>query len=625
MKRPRREGGGGEVALMAVITKAMGAFLVLVVIMLPDYVYVAVHGKSDASAQQMLDAAVQEAKQLEQALGGGAATVRDFPAMQQTMRDVGQKLAALKDEVASLSHKLGQADAEIERLRLDAAGREAKQIEQALDSGNVTPQELATMRKKLQDIDQKLASLRDEDASLRDRLDADEAAIEQMKKEREDLSGENDALKARVKQLIDQAADLKDQAAQLTKQIEKLKTRPLKAAIVSLSWSGCYGAEVALYVQWKVGDNSSPTPSRTEGTEFTSSVDNSLSLRPEFGYDFGAVWWSTSDQELDQRLTVWARLLNPIYTSHSIARTCEIEWVATSSAGNLVGTHLDLTDEEPIKILSTVDIHADGRVEKVERNEEDVRKLDEAAYSGPCTDLLCAFTSSRQDPVSEDVARPLFLQYVKRYVDAGDAAEPLFHAIASGAISVDDGYRWLNVFPWLDSANVAASSPEDVAALRQALERKKTPAIFAEAVLQKVRDNRVSARGLAAVVSKLAAFQAPAPAVPAPNPSPAATAPATPAENRARLAKLAAQSVREGDLTEAQADAILAAVDRKTKPSDAEIDKRVSDLKLPFALAELLREMIRSGDLDINLLPSTWPVFPAAPHPFERDVGRWRN
>jgi polyhydroxyalkanoate synthesis regulator phasin len=123
----------------------------------------------------------------------------------------------------------------------------------------------------------------------------------------------------------------------------------------------------------------------------------------------------------------------------------------------------------------------------------------------------------------------------------------------------------------------------------------------------------------------LAAFQAPAPAVPAPNPSPAATAPATPAENRARLAKLAAQSVREGDLTEAQADAILAAVDRKTKPSDAEIDKRVSDLKLPFALAELLREMIRSGDLDINLLPSTWPVFPAAPHPFERDVGRWRN
>ena len=35
MKRPRREVGGGEVALMAVITKAMGAFLVLVVIMLP--------------------------------------------------------------------------------------------------------------------------------------------------------------------------------------------------------------------------------------------------------------------------------------------------------------------------------------------------------------------------------------------------------------------------------------------------------------------------------------------------------------------------------------------------------------------------------------------------------------
>ena len=396
MKRPRREGGGGEVALMAVITKAMGAFLVLVVIMLPDYVYVVLHGKSDSAAQQMLDAAAREAKQLELALAGDAATARDFPAMRQTMRDVDQKLAALKDEVASLSHKLGQADAEIGRLRLDAVGREAKQVEQALDSGNVTPQELAAMRQKLEDINQKLATLRDEDAGLRDRLDADDAAIEQLKKEREALSGENDALKAKIAQLSDQAAELKDQAAQLRDQVEKLKSRPLKATVVTLSWSGCYGAEIALYVQSKVGDRTSPPPSRIDEKEIFWPGDDTIMLRPSFASDFGTVWWSTTDQDLNQRLTIWAKLLNPVYTPNSLARKCKISWVATSSTGNLTGNSWVLTDERPIKIIDTVDVRADGAVERVETKEDDDRKFGEAAYAGSCSALLCPFASFLQ-------------------------------------------------------------------------------------------------------------------------------------------------------------------------------------------------------------------------------------
>src|SRR4029077_924893 len=83
VKRPRREGGGGEVALMAVITKAMGAFLVLVVIMLPDYVYVVQNGKQGASAQQALADASQEAKQLEQALNAADVTPQGLVAMRQ--------------------------------------------------------------------------------------------------------------------------------------------------------------------------------------------------------------------------------------------------------------------------------------------------------------------------------------------------------------------------------------------------------------------------------------------------------------------------------------------------------------------------------------------------------------
>ena len=322
MKRPRREGGGGEVALMAVITKAMGAFLVLVVIMLPDYVYVVVHGKSDATAQRLLDDAAHKAKQLEKALAGGSAAEKNVPAMRQAMQDVDKNLAALKDEITSLNHKLGQADAEIQRLRLDAAGRAAKQMEQALDSGAVTPQEMAAMRQKLRDIDEKLATLRADDASLRSRLDEEDAAINQLKKQRDRLDAENDALKAQVKQLDDENAELKDQAAQMRDQIEKLKTHPLKATLVTLSWKGCYGAEVALYVQWKIGDRLSRPPSRTLGSGITGPDDMTVRLAPAFTRDFGSVWWSTSDQDIEQRLIVWAKLLNPVYTPHAVTRSC---------------------------------------------------------------------------------------------------------------------------------------------------------------------------------------------------------------------------------------------------------------------------------------------------------------
>jgi hypothetical protein len=86
-------------------------------------------------------------------------------------------------------------------------------------------------------------------------------------------------------------------------------------------------------------------------------------------------------------------------------------------------------------------------------------------------------------------------------------------------------------------------------------------------------------------------------------PSPASS----PSATNDLLEQLVAKSVADGTLTRAQSDAILAARNRSLKPSDAEVDKRLEDARLPTALAELLKKLIKSGDFDLNALPTATP------------------
>ncbi len=365
MKRPRREGGGGEVALMAVITKAMGAFLVLVVIMLPDYVYVVQNGKQGASAQQALADASQEAKQLEQALNAADVTPQGLVAMRQKLQDLEQKLAAVKDEVASLSGKLGQADAEIGRLTaidvaenakqessaqqaLAAASREAKQLEQALNAADATPGGLAAMRQKLQDLERMLATLKDEVSSLSGQLRQADLSIERLKKLNEDLKA--------------QAEDFKDQIAKLKAEAVTLKNRPLAATVATLSWSGCYGAHIKLFVQAKVGDTDKPPIDRTSRAAVQYSGDRTGQFQVDFATAAGSDWWTLTDIEAYQRFTLWAKIVNPVNTAKSKPRSCELYWtIETSrSEGQASGGHI--SDAHPIQLLEVDDLNAKGEL-----------------------------------------------------------------------------------------------------------------------------------------------------------------------------------------------------------------------------------------------------------------------
>lgn len=140
MKRPRREAGGGEVALMAVITKAMGAFLILVVIMLPHYVLSVSSSKTADQAQERAEKASKEVDEIADRLKKGRLTDEEIDELLRKIEALKKELAALHDEIAQLKNELNQALAEVERL---------KKTNQELE------EEIARLKKELEELKQK--------------------------------------------------------------------------------------------------------------------------------------------------------------------------------------------------------------------------------------------------------------------------------------------------------------------------------------------------------------------------------------------------------------------------------------------------------------------------------------
>jgi archaellum component FlaC len=622
VKRPRREGGGGEVALMAVITKAMGAFLVLVVIMLPDYIYVVQHGTQGSGAQQILDAASQQVKQLEQALNGAAGPPKDLGAMRKNLQDLEQKLAALKDEIASLSRRLGQADAEIGRLTtidvppgskqderarqaVDAASQAVKRLEQALGAANATPQDRAAIRQTLQDLEQKLAASKDEIASLADKLQQAAMVIARLKERNADLKT--------------QASRLQDQIAKLKADEDILKKRPLSATVVTLAWSGCYGADIELYVQVKVGDRSAPAVDRmlTNPKNFFPQDHAGTHFQPGFSTDIGTAWWTLTDIDAGQRFTIWAKLLNPFYGAHSMPRVCNTNVTITTSTGKAFSNHSFLKDNFPVRLLYIYDVDAASELSVdswMKLTDSEFSTLSEAPFKQPCEGLLCLFDRYTSAPRPDAEIKPRFIEYVRDNYDIeDDVIGAVFDRMASGEMSVNDGYRWLGLFPRTKASKVAPSAPEDLAALRRGLKQKGAPELLTDALIKRVEASLEPAGVLASTLEAMPAFTAPTPPdTSAPTAAPAQNLTGTPAAVRDRLVALASQSVKNGELTQAQSDAILAAASHSSKPSDAEINKRLDAAHLPPAVAELLKHLIESGDFDINALPTTTSPTPSS-------------
>lgn len=126
MKRPRRSdpSAGSEIAMMAVITKAMGAFLVLVVLLMPYYVVNINIEALTKNVQEKMDKVqsqssetLKNVKEALQRAGKGRLTDREIDELQAQIKQLETDLAEARAEVESLNSKVKQQASQIARLQ----------------------------------------------------------------------------------------------------------------------------------------------------------------------------------------------------------------------------------------------------------------------------------------------------------------------------------------------------------------------------------------------------------------------------------------------------------------------------------------------------------------------------
>ena len=174
MRRRHRETGGGEVAMMAVITKAMGAFLVLMIMLLPYYT-------GDTQSQQTVDDTghrIDEAKAgLEDAvdrLKKGRLTDAEIDEVLKRLQRAHDELTEAQSLIAQLRIKVDQAASQINRLEQQNAALQAQVA--ALQN------QAAQLQAEIEKLKQEIARLRAVDTeALQARIRELEAEIARLR------------------------------------------------------------------------------------------------------------------------------------------------------------------------------------------------------------------------------------------------------------------------------------------------------------------------------------------------------------------------------------------------------------------------------------------------------------
>jgi uncharacterized membrane protein len=143
MRHVRRDtAGGGEIAMMAVITKAMGAFLVIMILLLPYYTSDPVAQRTADKATEHVDQAKQQLKQAQDTLGKGRLTDEEIDELlrkiEEALRQLDEALLnirELKAQVDDLSARMNRLESEVEaqRREIEAQRQEIAELKEEIE------------------------------------------------------------------------------------------------------------------------------------------------------------------------------------------------------------------------------------------------------------------------------------------------------------------------------------------------------------------------------------------------------------------------------------------------------------------------------------------------------------
>jgi uncharacterized membrane protein len=143
MRRVRRDtAGGGEIAMMAVITKAMGAFLVIMILLLPYYTSEPVAQRTAEQATEQVEQAKQQLQQAQEALKRGRLTDEEIEELLKKLEEALRQLEEallyirqLKIEVDQLTAQVNRLEREVEaqRREIEAQRREIAELKEEIE------------------------------------------------------------------------------------------------------------------------------------------------------------------------------------------------------------------------------------------------------------------------------------------------------------------------------------------------------------------------------------------------------------------------------------------------------------------------------------------------------------
>jgi|GEM_PF-6236217 len=255
MRRPHRTIETFDISLMAVVTKAMGAFLVLMLLLLPYYTP---DSTEDDAAEllrqlQLLDAKLDE---VHQQLGDPSKTVEE---LRQELDEITGTSALRAEVLAKLRGLINKAFSEIRRLESEVAA--LKEENTALSA------KIDELEAIIDPLKAEIARLEEENARLLAEIEPLKAENERLRQENAALVEENARLEAEVAALLERIALLEAELARLQ---ENQPQKKFRAVIASYDARNCNDVTLSGHIL-EVG--------KEEGYTFTD--DNS-----EMGLDY---------------------------------------------------------------------------------------------------------------------------------------------------------------------------------------------------------------------------------------------------------------------------------------------------------------------------------------------------
>lgn len=436
MGRRRRHTDGGEIALMAVTTKAMGAFLILMIF---GFKYYVADMEGAREAEELTERLAETREAVERAADRarrGEYTEEEMAAVLAALLEAEEALAAAEALVAQLKARLDQALSAIRRLEeenarladenlalraenerlieenaalADAVAALAAEVEALQGEVARLSAELAAAAQRLAEAEARLAQAEAENAALRARnaqIEAElarlrsenqalQAEIARMRQELQALRARNAQLQAENDALHRQVADLSAEVAWLREQLSRAQLVP--PLLADYRYENCPGAAVRLSVARQPRrDAATPEPLVPSGDAVPWSpvargmgpdLPPGSTVRYAGGERAGGftTMWLDSPGE-GERFAFWLKWVNALPGGDL---TCTGAFSLFGRDARLTVSALEIEETRPTYLVAVLE-HSAGALTEVTLDDTQRQWLHDYLARSPCDALACA-------------------------------------------------------------------------------------------------------------------------------------------------------------------------------------------------------------------------------------------